>query len=714
MCSASKYTVLPLSIAIASICMAGSVSAGEKPHIEEVIVSAQMRDEPLRQTPIAISAFGSELLESRQVSKLSDLEQYSANMNFGAGDRASRGEITIRGIGDYSRNIGTNARAAVYIDGVLTGRSYSFDQDMANIERVEILRGPQGTLFGANTISGAINIITKKPHDEYSTRLDAQVGNFGQRKLGFVSNVPLTDNIFTSFQYQNTSNDGYINNTTLNRSLQGFDKDSGRFSLRYAGSKLTADFAIDALEEEGKRTIAESLEGTPGFAQAPDIYEVSHNADEFGRRELFGTSLHLDFELDNDAKFISISAYRDNEFEDVSDEDYSSLDVSQAHFDETSEQLTQEFRYVSPKYDKGDYVAGIFFSDQEASTGRSASTDSQAALFDLPANETIVTTGDIQERSASFYIHGNYHFNEKVSLNAGLRFSNEKKDIIYDIDDTTGLFLNLPAPISDDLSENAFTPKIGLNYHIDEDKFLYASISLGHKGGGWNADFLQTLDNFKFKKESALSYEVGIKALEADGKLDINAAVFVTKLTDYQVFQFFTHPVSGQTILLLTNAGEATSQGVEIEVAYDIGYGLYLSTNMAYTNANFDRFEHLDGQSNFTGNSMPFAPPWTMNVALDYSRNLSSSLGLKANLDYNNRDSYFTNPDNTEANTVAGYHRVNASISLEIGESLGVSLWAKNLTDETDIRQKSRSFLGLQRATYLPPRTYGLSLKYQL
>lgn len=679
--------------------------------IEEVVVTAQMRNESARSIPIAIGVYDKKIIDQVGAHSLADMEFAIPNINFGAGDRNTRGEIAIRGIGDYSRNIGTNARVAVYIDGVLTGRSSSFDQSLLDVAHVEVLRGPQGTLSGANAVAGAINIITQQPDENVTAELFTNTGNYDSNSLTGKVNLPLTEDLFSSLLIGTAQQDGYINNTTLNRDLQGVNRDVVKLKFRYLGVEdLIVDLGFDYLSDEDKSTNAEALSNGAfnGFTLAPMAFVVAHNADEFEQRELKGVTLQAHYETPGHFRWTSITGIRANEFSELSEEDYSPFDVATSLFDEKSDQYSQELRLVSPKSERVDYVIGAYFLEQDISTQRSAIT---GAMFRPAPNKSVHTPATSEVKSISLYLHGNYHLTRQLSFTAGLRYMEETKNIDYSSIDTTGLFINA-GHIDDKKTFNEALPKFGVNLQLTSDTLLYTSIARGYKSGGWNADFITTLENFQFDPEYAINYEVGAKSLFFDKRLTVNLAGFITKFDDFQVFQFVPTQSSG-TVLSLTNAGKVTTQGLELDINALLTDNLSISFNTAFTQAKFDEFKNGGGIGvDYDNNYLPYAPEHAYFVAIDYSRPLFRQTGIYGHIDHGYTGDYFSNPNNNQMNSIPHYFVTNARLGINIDTQWDISLWIKNIMDETNLRQRSVSFLGVPRGMYNPPRTYGLAINY--
>lgn len=683
------------------------------PTIEEVLVTAQMREESVQNIPLSIGIYDQKFIEQFGASSLTEMETAIPSLNFGSGDRNTRGEITIRGVGDYARNIGTNARVAVYIDGVLTGRSSSFDQALLDVAHIEVLRGPQGTLAGANALAGAINIITQKPEDHFTAEVQASAGNYDLQSVSGKINLPLGEDVYASLLLGTTEREGYIHNTFLDRDLQGINRDTAKLKLRYVGiDNLLVDVGFDYLKDDEQSTNAEALANGlfNGFTLAPAPFEVAHNADEFEQRELKGTTIEAVYETPENYRWTSITGIRRNEFSELSEEDYSPLDVAVSLFDEQSDQVSQEFRLASPSDGALDYVVGAYFLDQDIATRRQAVT---GPVFRTAPNARVQTPATAGVESASIYLHGNYHFDARWSVGAGVRYVNETKKIDYSSIDSTGLFID-----ADHLMEqqtfNEWLPKLGVNFQATPDILLYTSVARGYKSGGWNADFITTLENFQFNPEYAMNYEIGAKSTFFKQKLTVNASAFVTKFDDFQVFQFVPTQAATGTILSLTNAGKVTSQGIELDISANLTEDLLFSINTALTSAKFDEFKNGGGIGvNYDHHYLPFAPKHNFFVALDYTKPVFSQAEIYAHVDYGYTDDYFSNPNNSPSNSIPSRNLTNARVGLNLGSAWDISLWVKNLADDTSLRQKSVSFLGVPRGVYNPPRTYGLDVKYR-
>ncbi len=675
------------------------------PRLEEVIVSAQKRDESLMSVPIAMDVIGQDFLEGSGAVGLSEIEAALPSVNFGRGGRKTRGEIAIRGVGDFARNIGTNGRAVVYIDDVPLGRSSAFDASLIDVKQIEVLKGPQGTLFGTNTVAGAINITTQAPGDTFATQVQTDAGERGYRMYSVKTNIPMGQTISARVQLNHKDDDGHIDNIAKNTSMQGSDLDAARLKLAYSPTEQTRiTVSSDWLRDSSEATNAEALAGG-GHLQAPEPRQVSHNANENETRKLWGSSINVAHTLASDAEVRSITALRRSQFSELSEEDYSSTPLATSTFDEAYKQWSQELRYSSPINDNLDYVVGVFFHNSETSTSRSA----VSAIPGITGR--VITPGQLNGQSIAMFGNFNFRFNDHWELTTGLRVQREEKEIEYAIDDTTGLFAGGPDAtdiprLNGKKSFAPVLPRIGLNYESPSIGLIYASIGRGTKSGGWNADFVGSLDDLDFDEEYATNYELGYKNSYFDKRLSIMSAMFYTQFSDFQVLQTINSDIR------ITNAAKAATQGVELSLNYQPTNNLHLQYGTAYVEAEFKDFDNVDGAgTSYDGNQLPYAPEWSHFLATDFDFAISNNIQGLVHVDVSYSDEYFSQPRNSQLDKADSHYLVNAYIGFTISEMIDLRLWGKNITDEEILRFRDQSFLGIQRGYYETPRTIGISAK---
>jgi len=706
--------------------------------MEEITVTAQKRAQSLQDVPISVQAITESTIRELGATILTDLEASAPSLQTGGVVGSSNQQMGIRGIVDYSRNTGIDARMGIYIDGVYQGRSYTSDQPLLGLERVEILRGPQGTLFGKNTVSGAISLITKTPTEEFEGEVQAELGNFDYRKLAAYVSGGLSDSVFGFLSFSYDESDGYYYNTTLEQDTGSYDRWATRGKLRFVPSdKLEIILAGDA---------AQSNSNAPLYVNATlPPYTSQQNFEAEDEVNFWGGSLTVNYDLDAGYTLTSISAYREADYESRYDDDITPFTIQTSIFDEESDQFSQELRLVSPREDRYDWVAGLYYFDSGMSTARRAIFGEDLYNLLIPAlapfasalqgYATIPNTVDVDSWAA--YIHGNYRFSDRWELTAGLRYTDEGKDINwrqqnYPADPATAAALEaatgLPLtqapgalfgginydPVIDSRSENDWSPTIGLNWFVGADTMIFGKYASGFKSGGWNADFMtRGLANFEYEDESVDSWELGIKSTMLDGTLRVNATAFMMEFDDFQVFQFLVSP-NGTTSLQLTNAGKATSQGIELETNWLPTDRLEFAFNVTALDASYDLFVNPDPNSpDFTGNQLPYAPDWKTYFSAQYLQPLGEHGSLRFFADYSWVDDQYSDPSNAPLYLIESYSLIGARVSwIPVSEHWELALWGKNLADEEYSRVNNLNFLNFPRTIWGAPRTYGVSFTY--
>lgn len=682
--------------------------------LRSVVVSAQRIEENLQEVPISITAIDKQTILQSGADRLAELQYYVPNMVIGYEYFSFMTVASIRGVSGSSRNIGMENRVGTYVDGVYAGRSITLNQGLLDIERVEVLRGPQGTMFGKNTVSGVINLTTLKPHSRSEATVMVEGGNYNHNRANLFLNLPLIQNRLLAKISANTFfRKGYIKNVYNDEDLNGINTFGGRLQLRYlASDNLEFNFSIDGVRDrQNHRTIAIETEGS-GFELAPDPREVAHDADEFQYRDLLGSALKIDYNFANDFKLKSISAYNWYKAQSRFDEDLSPSPFLYSDRDEESQHFTQELQLSSSFTRRTNFVAGLFYFHQISETGTNA-TFGSASPFGL---EHIVTPGLVTTNSFAGYFHGNINLTDNLILTAGLRYTYEEKKLNFsqhnDPEPNPILgFIEIDT-LTDDLSESDFSPKGGINFYLSNNTMLYGTIARAHKSGGWNANFTKT-ENIKFGPEHSTNYEIGLKTTWWHNRFRFNTAFFLTKFDDYQVMTF-TGTNLEDLLMIVKNAGKVTSKGFEIELSVIPLLGLNLTTGLGYTDARYDEFKNGGGLGiDYDGNRLELAPKITFFIAVDYRFQTGSLGSIILHGDYAYQDEIYTEPGNEDFTFMESYSLINARIGFELSAiPLSFALWGKNLTDKLYMRDKSLTPFGTPYVWYGMPGTYGIEVRY--
>ncbi|MDZ4729949.1 MAG: TonB-dependent receptor [Xanthomonadales bacterium] len=716
-------SVILLPVQVAWAQTAASDNEAQAPGlIEEVVVTARHREESLQEVPLSISAINGDTIAQERIISLQGLEYSVPNLVFGETGSSGETFIGIRGIGDFSRNIGFDTRVGVYMDGVFAGQSLSVDQGLVDIAQVEVLRGPQGTLFGKNSSSGVINIVSNRPvigqdGGTSSGELRLRAGNLDTLGGTGIISIPLGDTVAARFAVMAQNQDGYIDNLFNGKNLMTNDYVLGRGSLRFRPSDaLDINWTFDVRSQDNDLVFLEpdaSFENTVGNPQAAPAYVVDQDADLIDETDGWGTGLTVDYNLANDFVLTSITGYRSVDRKVGSDEDATRVFTLNArYFADDFAHFTQELRLASPGDQRFRYVLGAYYFDQ------TADTDRKVALgpgFGGPSQgvDAAVQDSSVDTQSWALFINGNFDVTDRVSISGGLRWTDESKDAAIHQMVFPGFGLALLVDEAFTRDENYLTATASVNFQINEQMNSYFTYANGYKSGGWNVDLVASTDDLPYEEETVDSYEVGLKSDLLDGKLRLNLSAFYATYDDYQVFQFRFDPFSGTTALLVSNAAQVTTMGFEAEGTAIFGDAFSLDFGVGYTNASFDDFPGgaVDGTTgapvNVAGNVLPRAPEWTLALTGRYQFQLGSTANSLM-LNYTYRDSQYFNPDNLANSYQPAYGLWNAAWDIDFNEHWGLALYGRNLGDSEYRSMRGISFLGIPFSLYAQTRTYGV------
>jgi iron complex outermembrane receptor protein len=710
----SVRIALPLAAAVGAALHAppsrAQESTAESRVLEEITVTAQRRDQSLQEVPIAISVLGAEDIQRLNATDVRDLQFATPNLVV-VSSNAAQPFFGMRGIADTSRNPGYEQRVGVYVDGVWVGRSGASNQSVLDVQSIEVLRGPQGTLFGKNTVAGAINITTRKPGAEFGGHLQAEAGNYGLRRAAGSVNVPFTDTLYGKLTFNVAQRDGFAEDVVARgKKYDERDERAARAQLLWRASDATSvELSLDYFSNDYRGLVGEST----ADRIAPKPFEVALDGSQLFETGNDGAGLTVNHEFDNGFKLTSITGSRSETWSAVGvDEDYTPQPLAFTDLTESDgDYLSQELRLASPVGERFDYVVGLYYLDQDV-TGRGTARVFARALVPTapPIFVNAAYDADVQTEQLAVFAHGNLRLTDHWSLTGGLRFTDESKDLDYRISDTSGLFTN--GTKKDDRSESNWAPKISVNWAPTANLLAYASYGKAFKSGGWNTDFVSNLSSLPFGGEEAESIELGVKSTLLGDRLRVNAAIFDSTNSDYQVQSFVQLP-NGGTVLAISNASEVTSRGFEADVQWVATDWLRLWATYGYTDAEFDSFRNCGaGGADCTGNRPAAAPEnsWSLGSELTFPL-FGGELFVQG--DYTSRDEFFSNPNNLPVTLNESLSLLNGRVGWNSPEgTISVAAWAKNLTDEETQTWNTRSFLGIPRASYTEPRTFGVSVRW--
>jgi iron complex outermembrane recepter protein len=713
---------------VCSLAVTVPAAAQEGAAVEEIIVTAQKRAERLIDVPSSIAAVGEQTITDLNVRQLAELSNHVPNLIIDS-NVSLNSAVYIRGVGANSRNIGFDTRVGVYLDGVYLGQSPALNQELIDLERVEVLRGPQGALFGKNTVAGAINLISRQPTFDTETFVSARVGDYDERQGSLRFNTALGSNVATKISFNRAQRDGFTTNLFDGSDVGNRDATSGRAQLLWNVSDAMQVLAsVDGLRTRERGEYGNAFTNTFGTALAPTYLtprtiNVNHNsADE---RDVYGGALTVSYELASGSTLKSISSYRSTEFASTIDVDYSPIELASVDFADEYRQYTQEFQWLAARTDRFEYLAGLYLYQQESDTSRAARTHSQAPLLGLPAGESLPTAGDVTTRNAAFYAHGTYDLTDRLELGVGFRWSWEEKDASYAIDGS-----RLPAfglatgTFADRRTDEDFSPTATLTYQWTPNLVSYLRYAEGYKSGGYNLDFVGPRvfpNSLEFERETATNYEAGIKGDLWQRRLGFAVSVFRTEFENYQVDQFL-EVSPGVIAIVIGNAAEVRTQGIEIEATLRPIDRLSLNLGVGLLEAEFESFPGGGaGNSDASGKDLPGASPMQANAGVSYSIPIGRSFDLLLHADYTYRDRYYSDIDNRTAVSVGGvtvpYDRVDASDFVNARIAIApqsqrweFALWSRNLLDSRNISIYGGDFFGTLTRRYSAPRTWGAEI----
>ena len=674
--------------------------------LEEVIVTAQKREESLQETPIAITAFTARDLESQRVSNVMDLMNKAPSVNLVpfAGTRVAP-NLFIRGMGNINAQTTKDNAAGIYIDGVPVGRSVGLAADIADLERVELLRGPQGTLWGRNTTAGAINFITRKPDDELSFGLQLTAGSWDLRSGRLNFNAPITDKLFVRASYMRTENNGWVDNlnTTLPNQInfnEDRKKEAVRVAVRYQPTEsFTVDYAFDNSEMVFGNHFYQVIVGptaVSGRQEAVNPLRGLYPSDT----EVGGHSLTLAWELDN-LTIRSISGYRDLD----SRTNMNYIDVFTQDNVQAQHQFSEELQLVGNALgDRIKYAVGLFYFD-EASHEQLASRFAGGAAVD----EFLVKAESTSKAIYSQVTWTPPVLDDRLDLTVGLRYTEDSRKAIK-----TYLRTNLSPAITPgmvvvgDRDFDSFNPAFTVDYAIADHVRGYAKYTTGYRAGGYNTQSTPAFFGPGFNQEDVKAWEIGIKSDLLEQRLRLNLAAFSNKYTNLQVDQRRTPPIFTDTL----NAGSAKVKGVELESVAVLSDRLRANLFYAWLDAEYGSY--IDGGVDYAADRyMQNAPKSQLGAGFEYAFPHTGIGDLSLSVDFRKQDKFYAAV--LAYSLSPGYEVWNARLQLaEIPVPEGkfrIAAWAKNLADEK--YRLATTNLGLFAAQFGAPRSVGLDVIYE-
>ena len=723
--------------------------------LEEIIVTARGRGENLQEVPVTVSAFTAQQIVDARIERAGDFVALTPNVTMVEAQNAGTSFITIRGISQVRNN---EAPVAVAVDGMLQTSPNQFTQQLLDIERIEVLKGPQGALYGRNAVGGAINITTRQPGNEFEGRLKAGYGNGDQKTLaGSVSGPVVEDTLFYRISGSWLDRDGYIDNVYLGKEVDPMEDTAvqGRFTwnatddfsanLRLYYSDLKGG-ALNYITQIGDY-------GTGGFNFAgtidADDTSIPYQANNIGKnnREGFEAALKLDYET-GFGTLTSITSYNQLEESYFNDQfPYSRFDsltsaTGGIGLDGSASQYwdvdawSQEVRFTSPSENRLRWIAGIYYVETDrflsTTTGRDLGQGlvrvKRTPFGEVPAaplnfcslvggapNPTCTFLADDNDNRAwAVFGQVNYDITDELEASVALRYDEDKREQTvspYNRDLNPATFqLELVTPgLVRERTFDKLQPKFVLKYSPAENLTLFASYAQGFRSGQFNqsgvvaqaaAAGLTTGVNESAEQEESETFEFSIKSTWLDSRLRLNAAFFNTDVSDQHYFLFFATG-SGQAII---NIDEVDLLGFEIDMAARVTDGLDIYAAYGYTDSEIKAYT---ANPAFTGNKAPYVPEFTFNAGFQFRKPLFGNVGWFTRVDFERRGKQYWDPNNSSARSSLNLLNTRGGIEALDGK-WAITAWSRNTTDKT---YNSEFVLGgiVHRAA---PVSYGVEIIY--
>jgi len=752
-------------IPVVALLAASNVSAQDSAALDEILVTAQKREQSLQDVPLSVTAISGEDIVEGGITSFLDVAMETPNFTMTVYN-IGEPQYFIRGIGTTLDSAGADPAVATFIDEVYIGRAGGSSMDLYDLERVEVLRGPQGTLFGKNVVGGAISIHTSKPSDEFTSKIGLTVGNYDAISVRGLISGSISDTVNGSFSFSKRGRDGYVENVVDGKDYHDEDNISLRGQLAFAPSdaaeiRLIVDWSEDDHAGNCRNVNNLSLNDPLGLAAVyppvidsttgGDIRKCASSLGAHQKREIGGLTARIDWDLTN-STLTSITAYRETDYS--WSEDLAAMPLGATPFNlidaavEDSDQISQELRLTSTGDGSVDWLVGAFFMEENVERAEnfvgSFGPPIAAAGFVLLDGD-IIYAQENKTTSTALYGQVDWHISDSFSWSIGGRYANDDKKItqaLINLEDpafdsavlsamlgfpidlvilgipangpgelfafvATGdpSVLNVPytANASDDWSE--FVPSTSFSWRFGDNNLVYFAASKGYKSGAYVAQ--RTTPEtavIPLEPEFATNFEIGLKTQFADDRVRLNASVFTIDYTDLQVFRLVGS-------LLVGASADATSSGLELDMTALLTDNWVVKASYGYLDAEYDKF--ISGSDDFKGNTLPRSADSSFSINSNYTFNLNGGSTIDFGLNYTQKGDYFIEVSNSPASKEDGFGLLNASLAWASADgSWEAVAWGKNLTDEEFRTHSIISNIAGTVDLWNTPATYGLTVNY--
>lgn len=731
--SSNVRKVVSLALGAAALSLQPTIGAQEpdsgQQGLEEIIVTAQKRAQSLQDVPVSVSVVDGAALERAQAGGIEGIQALVPTLTLRKGTTTANSAVVLRGVGTISFADAAEPAISTVIDGVVYARSGQAFEDLYDIERIEVLRGPQGTLFGKNASAGVLNIITKGPSEEFEATVGISAFEDEEYRLRAGISGPITDTLAARLSVSHSEFDGNLTNVFNGKAANGYERDGARlavdwkptesFTLRVIGDYAESDDNCCA-EAIGTLPTGLALQNNLGAATPArdETRKINHNLESKTIGKTGGISAQIDYDI-GDFTLTSITAHREWESRELREGDFmaagaSHVGIFQLHDDGIQDwyQLSQELRLTSPAGERLEYQVGVFYYDVEGDrtftreditcTASTLPIDATGLRPCAPGASTFATpsatsTSDVQFDNRAVFGQATWKFTDSLRLIAGLRYTEDEVSFRHVRVNTIGnggpgiAVVPFPAPggsATNSTDETDLSGKAGLQFDLSEDTMTYVTYAQGYKGPAFNVFFnMSANDAQPIAAETADSYEIGLKTTLFDRRLSLNAAAFYAKYDNFQANSF--RVISGSVVTSLTNAGSVETSGVELEFIARPTDDLTLSGGIAYADAQIEEFACPPGSpptcSSRKGERLPLAPELKLSFVGEYFWRLGTlPFDLFANTQYSWQDEQFSSLGAFPAERIDAYGVWNAGIGVsDKDDRYRLTFVARNIADES-------------------------------
>ena len=654
--------------------------------LQEVRVTATKREGTVKEFPGNLSVIEEGFMEEHEVDDLQELVRFTPNVY--VKDTSSGASIVTRGISTIDTSL--FSPMGLYVDDVSHSLGYMVNQDLFDVERVEVLRGPQGTLYGRNSESGVINIVLRQPDNERRTKTKFEIGNYASVRAGVSTSGPIVeDSLFYGLSLQGYTTDGFYENVdTGDDKVGGTQTVNGRGTLRWTPSKAW-DVTVNL--DGAKRDLGISKLRFDDGPNKTDRYEVGSVENDKAYETELGQSARIKHSMQG-MEFTSITSHRGFDREHHLDSDRTAMRLGVSELDLSTDSWSQEFRLASDNESPLSWLAGVY--------GRYEYIDADFAIKHVNPMMTSSRDGDSDDVGVAGFGQATYEIIPGLRLTGGLRVETYKTE-----GDETYVSNSGRTSFEDTVEETEVLPMASLAYDFNPNVTAYATVSRGFLSGGFNFYSASDKDSFAYDAEHTTNYEAGLKTNWLDNSLNLNATVFYMDITDKQVREEV--PGAGLGIWKFTNAAEAHTEGVELEGSYRPMAGLQFIAGFGYARSVVDEWETTSGgvPVDYGGNKIPWAPEYTYNLGVSYQR--ENGLFVVADL-LGTGEQYYDAANDLKSD---GYETVNLRLGYQ-RDDMDISVWTKNLLDE-EYEVKKVASGGSTLVEDGAPRTFGLTVNWR-